>query len=84
MTISKCVDMALKRAGKSKVEMTSYWGFSFPQTLAKKFSRESWSGEDLVRLAQFTGGELMLVYPEGDSIQILTDKVEEAQAEADE
>ncbi len=77
MTISDCVRMALSKANKKQTEMCEYWGFAQKQTLHNKFVRNSWSGEDLVKLADFTGGKLMLVYPDGQQILILSEKPEE-------
>ena len=83
MTISDCVRMALSKANKKQTEMVEYWGFTTKQALHNKFIRNSWSGEDLVKLAEFTGGKLMLTYPDGQQILILSDKEKPAAPEGE-
>jgi hypothetical protein len=70
MNISDCVNMALTKSKKRKSEMAEYWEVASPAVINMKFVRDSWSGQDLVKLAEFTGAKLMLVYPDGDSIRL--------------
>ena len=81
MNISDAVNMALVKGKKRKTEMAQYFGFSSPTVVNNKFVRNSWSGEDLVKLAEFTGGKLMLVYPDGDTIWIRSGREETEKAE---
>ena len=81
MTISDCVRMALGKANRKQTDLSVYLGLSKPQSLNNKFIRNSWSGEDLVRLAEFTGGKLMIQYPDGQQVLILNDKPEAPKAE---
>lgn len=62
MSISKCVKMALAKAGKRQIDLADLYGCS-KQSMSTKFSRESWSGKDLIRVAKFTGGQLLYEYP---------------------
>ena len=73
MNISDCVNMALIKSKKRKTEMAEYWEVASPAVINMKFVRDSWSGKDLVRLAEVTGAKLMLVYPDGDTIQVVSD-----------
>lgn len=47
----------LRIAGKKNVELARYLGI-FPQSLQNKFNRGSFSADDLIRIADFTGSEL--------------------------
>ena len=49
----------LAMAGKKNVELAEYLGI-FPQSLQNKFNRGSFSADDLIRIAEFTGAELVL------------------------
>ena len=49
----------LAMAGKKNVELASYLGMS-AQALQNKFGRGSFSADDLIRIAAFTGAELVL------------------------
>ena len=72
MSISNSVRMALNKAGKKQIELASLYGCS-KQAMSTKFSRESWFGKDLARVAAFTGGKLAFVYPDGQTIYIEPD-----------
>ena len=69
MNISDGVRMALKKAGKSHLDLCRIWG-NTPQAMSNKFRLERWSGNDLVRVARFTGGKLAFIYPDGQQILI--------------
>ena len=69
MSISNSVKMALNKAGKRQIDLAELYGCS-KQAMSTKFSRESWFGKDLARVAAFTGGRLAFVYPDGQVIYI--------------
>lgn len=75
MSISNCVKMALAKAGKKQLDLAALYGCS-KQSMSTKFKRESWFGKDLARIAEFTGGKLAFVYPDGQIIYIESDKEE--------
>ena len=60
----------LAMAGKKNVELAAYLGI-FPQSLQNKFNRGSFSSDDLIKIADFTGAEL--AYTLGDD-KIVLDK----------
>ncbi len=68
MTISDVVRLALQMGGKKQVELAEEWGFSTAQALGVKFNRGSWSANDLANVAEFTGGQLAIIYPDGQQI----------------
>ena len=75
ISVSHSVRQALIRAGKRQQDLAALYGCS-KQSMSTKFSRESWFGKDLARVADFTGGRLAFVYPDGQMIYIEADKVE--------
>lgn len=77
MSISNSVKMALAKAGKRQIDLAGLYGWS-KQSMSTKFSRESWFGKDLARVAEFTGGRLAFVYPDGQIIYIDHDEPEKA------
>ncbi len=70
MTISDTVRMALIKSGRSQVELAERWGFTSRQSMNNKFSRGSWSANELANLAEFTGGKLLIRYPDGQEIPV--------------
>ena len=77
MSISNSVRMALNKAGKKQIDLAGLYGCS-KQAMSTKFSRESWFGKDLDKVAKFTGGRLAFVYPDGQVIYIEVDTEETA------
>lgn len=55
-------------SGKKNVELAAYMGIS-PQSLQNKFNRGSFSTDDLIKIAAFTGAELS--FSIGDSKVLL-------------
>lgn len=80
MSISSSVRMALNKAGKKQIDLAGLYGCS-KQAMSTKFSRESWFGKDLDKVAKFTGGKLAFVYPDGQVIYIEVDNEETAPGE---
>ena len=76
MTLSEAVHVALKKAGKNHQDLTRLWG-NTPQAMSNKFRLERWSGQDLLRVADFTGCRLALIFPDGQEIRIDTPEKEE-------
>ena len=77
MPISTYVKMALAKGHKKHQDLASLYGWS-KQSMSTKFSRDSWFGKDLVRVAEFTGGKLAFVYPDGQVIYIESESNEKA------
>lgn len=68
--ITAKVKALLAMAGKKNVELAEYLGMS-AQALQNKLSRGSFSADDLILIAEFTGAEVALLY--GDN-KIVLDK----------
>ena len=50
----------LSIAGKKNIELAAYMGIS-AQSLQNKFNRGSFSADDLIKIATFTGAELSFI-----------------------
>ncbi len=69
MSVSASVREALTKAQKRQLDLCTVWDTS-PQVISNKFRLERWTGEELARVAAFTGGKLAFVYPDGQQIFI--------------
>lgn len=72
MSITNSVNMALVKVGKRQWELANYFGRS-RASMSLKMCNDSWYGKDLARVADFTGGKLAFVYPDGQIIYIEAD-----------
>ena len=70
MTISECVSIALTKAKKQKKALADLFGYS-QQSMSNKFARNSWTVPDLVRVADFVNGRLVLVCSDGLELPLL-------------
>ena len=69
MSVSSAIRMAVAKKGMNQATLAKSWGVS-AQAINNKFYRDSWSAEDLQKVADITGGRLMFVYPDGQQILI--------------
>lgn len=76
MKISEVVRMALAKDKKKNVDLSRFLGLSSPTVLNNKFVRGSWSADDLAKVAAFTGGKLVIQYPDGIEIPVLPEDAE--------
>ena len=81
MALSDTVRMAMAKKGMSQKDLAEEWG-STRQAINNKFGRDSWSGDDLMKVARITGGKLAFVYPDGQQLLFLA--VEPAVPKAEE
>lgn len=70
MNVSDCVDLALKRVKAKKADLCGFFGISSPSGLSNKFAKGRWTAEELARVAEYTGGKLKIVYPDGMEIPV--------------
>ena len=75
-SVSQRVKQALAGCGKRQIEMAEYFGIS-RQAMSNKVARDSWSAYDLAKAAQFVGGELAIIMPDGQRIVVDPPKTEE-------
>ena len=69
MSVSTSVRMALAKGNKRQVELAELLGFT-RQAVNLKLAKERWTGAELARVADFTGGKLAFVYPDGQEILV--------------
>lgn len=69
MSISTSVRMALAKGNKKQTELAEMLGFQ-RQAVNLKLAKERWTGAELARIAEFTGGKLAFIYPDGQQILI--------------
>lgn len=60
MTLSTEIKSLLELRNKKKKELQQYLQLKYPQALTNKFMRNSWSVEDLVKVADFLNGKLII------------------------
>ena len=76
MSISDSVSAALKKACLKQNDLAAAYGKS-KQSMSMKFTRDSWFGKDLVKVAKLIGADLAFVFPDGSKIMIDTNDPEE-------
>lgn len=76
MSISDSVSAALKKASLKQNDLAAAYGKS-KQSMSMKFTRDSWFGKDLVKVAKLIGADLAFVFPDGSKITIDTDDPDE-------
>ena len=69
MSVSTSVRMALAKGNKKQTELAEMLGFQ-RQAVNLKLAKERWTGAELARIAEFTGGRLAFIYPDGQQIRI--------------
>ena len=80
MSVSNTVRMAIAKLGLNQAGLAKTWGVT-TQAINNKFYRDSWSAEDLMKVAEITGGKLAFIYPDGQQLLILPDEPEAPKAE---
>lgn len=60
MNLSNEIKSLLELKGMKKIELQRVLNLAHPQTMSTKFSRNSWSAEDLAKVANFLDGQLIL------------------------
>ena len=76
MKISDAVRMALAKSQRTQTDLVPVFGMSSRQSISNKFAKGSWSANDLAKVAAFTGGKLLIRYPDGQEIQVLPEDAE--------
>lgn len=60
IAVSEKIKALLKLKGKKSYELAEYLGMS-PQAMRNKFSRNSFSSADLIKISEFLGCELVFI-----------------------
>lgn len=74
MPITDKVKAAMVVRGKKNKELAQYFGIT-DQSLSNKFNRGSFSAEDLIKIANFTGATLALEFDDGNKITFSLDDI---------
>lgn len=69
MSASEQVKAVLSCTGKKQIELATYFGMK-KQNLNTKMQRGSWSADDLARVAEFVGGRIGFILPNGTTIYL--------------
>ena len=69
MSVTAAVRMALTKGGKKQAELARAMGIH-RQSMYLKMVKERWTGAELAKVAEFTGGKLVFLYPDGQQIPI--------------
>ncbi|MBS5166391.1 MAG: hypothetical protein KHY77_11645 [Butyricicoccus pullicaecorum] len=67
MSMSDKVKGLLALCGKKQTQLAESFGMS-RQTMGNKMARNSWSGNDLAKAAEFCGCKLAFLLPDGQQI----------------
>lgn len=73
MSVTNKVKGMLKLKGKKNIELAEYLGLGTAQALTNKFNRESFSAEDLIKIADFLGCELAFILSDNQKIVLDTE-----------
>lgn len=76
MPITDKVKAAMTVKGKKSNELAQYLGIT-NQSLSNKFNRGSFSAEDLIKIADFTGAMLVLEFEDRNKIVFSIDDIRE-------
>lgn len=68
-TVSQRIKQALIGCGRKQIELAEFFGIS-RQAMSNKFNRDSWSADELAKVASFVGGNLVIEMPDGQRIPI--------------
>lgn len=69
MSVSDKVKGILKLSGNRQNDLADHFGMS-KQTMSNKMARNSWSANDLIKVAEFTGCKVAFVLPDGQHIYL--------------
>ena len=75
-TVSQRIKQALIGCGRKQIELAEFFGIS-RQAMSNKFNRDSWSADELAKVASFVGGALVIEMPDGQRIIVDPPKAEE-------
>ena len=77
MSITDKVKAAMTIKGKKNSELAEYLGIT-NQSLSNKFNRGSFSAEDLIKIADFTGSKLNFEFDDNNKISFSVEDIRNA------
>ena len=78
MYVCEAIRKAMKKAKLSQTRLGEIWGTT-PQVINNKMRLERWTAEELAQVAAYTGGKLLISYPDGEQIEVESQHVSDAQ-----
>lgn len=70
MRTSEAIMCALRSAGKKQADLVDILRVNTPQAANKKVRESRWTAEDLIKVAEFTGGKIIFQMPDGEQIEL--------------
>ena len=80
MTLEEVVRRAMKKGKLSQTALAKRWGTS-PQAINNKVRLYGWTTAELAEIASFAGGQVGIIYPDGEQL-LIDPPAEEPEAEA--
>lgn len=69
MSVSSKIKALLAMGEKKQIDLAEHFGMT-KQSMNNKISRDSWSAEDLISVADFCGCKLAFICPDGQHIYL--------------
>ena len=80
VSVASAIRMAMVKKGLNQASYAKACGIT-TASINNKFYRDTWTADDLLKVAETTGGKLAFVYPDGQQILILPDEAEKPEGE---
>ena len=82
MSITQKVRALLTLTGKMQNDLIVPLDMSSKQSLYNKFTKDRWTGRDLIAVAEATGCKLAFILPNGDQLTLDSDPENEKSADS--
>lgn len=79
MPVSDKVRALLALRGKRQADLAAHFGMK-PQSMNNKIKRDSWSAEDLIKVAEFTGSRVAFVLDDDQKIYLESSDLDDKEA----
>ena len=70
MEVSDAVMHALRVSGKKQSDLVEILKVSSPQAANKKVRESRWTVDDLIKVADLTGGKILFQMPDGEQFEL--------------
>ena len=70
MNETSAVMLALRAAGKKQADLVGVLKVGTPQAANKKVRDGRWPIDDLIKVAEFTGGKIIFQMPDGEQYEL--------------
>lgn len=69
MRVSDKIKAVLLIRGKKLADLADYFGIK-PQSMSNKVTRNNWTAEELLKIADFCGCKVAFVFPSGEQVYL--------------